>query len=73
MNADGSGVTNLTNHPASDGRPAWSPDGSRITFICNRNGNDEICVMNADGSGLTNLTNDPGDDGGLYIAWSPVP
>jgi Tol biopolymer transport system component len=32
MNADGSGVTQLTDAPGDDGWPAWSPDGSRIVF-----------------------------------------
>jgi len=32
MNADGSGQTNLTNHPVDDDYPAWSPDGTRIAF-----------------------------------------
>lgn len=28
MNADGSGLTNLTNNPAMDAAPSWSPDGT---------------------------------------------
>ena len=32
MNADGSGQTNLTNNPAFDFDPAWSPDGTKIAF-----------------------------------------
>jgi Tol biopolymer transport system component len=32
MNADGTGIRQLTDSPADDGWPAWSPDGSRIAF-----------------------------------------
>jgi len=39
-----------------------SPDGTRIAFQTDRDGNVEIYVMNADGSAETNLTNDPADD-----------
>ncbi|HEY6090822.1 MAG TPA: Ig-like domain-containing protein [Gemmatimonadales bacterium] len=46
---------------ASD--PAFSPDGSRIAFVSQRDGNAEIYVMNADGSGATRLSNDPQADG----------
>ena len=53
MNADGSGLTRLTNDPAFDTDPAWSPDGSQIAFHSLRDGNLEIYVMNADGSGVT--------------------
>src|SRR3990172_8415710 len=60
-NAD-SGPSNLTNNPASDGGPDWSPDGSRIAFHSNREGNLDIYVMNDDGSELTRLTDDAGDD-----------
>jgi TolB protein len=67
MNADGSGVRQLTN--GYDISPVWSPDGTRIAFSSNRDGNHEIYVMNADGSGQVNLTNNPGFDD--WAVWSP--
>jgi Tol biopolymer transport system component len=69
MNADGSGQTNLTNHPARDYVPSWSPDGALIAFASERDGNSEIYVMNADGGGQTNLTNNLAGD--VAPAWSP--
>jgi Tol biopolymer transport system component len=60
--AGGSGLTNLTNDPADDWAPAWSPDGTLMAFQTNRDGNWEIYTMAVDGSGATNLTNDPADD-----------
>src|SRR5207249_3275280 len=57
MNADGSGVTQLTSGDFVDDDPVWSPDGQRIAFHSTRDGGDEdIFVMNADGSGVTPLT-----------------
>ena len=49
--------------------PAWSPDGSRIAFTSNRDGNPEIYVMNRDGSGLRRMTNNPSID--VTPTWSP--
>lgn len=66
--SDGS-ITRLTDNPAADIQPAWSPDGGRLAFTTNRDGNNEIYLMNADGSNLINLTNNPGDD--QFAAWAP--
>ncbi|MFL6409018.1 MAG: TolB family protein [Nitrososphaeraceae archaeon] len=64
MNADGSGQTRLTDDPANDLSPSWSPDGEKISFSSNRdNGDNEIYVMNADdGSQKIRLTNNNAND-----------
>ena len=62
-------ATRLTVHDAWDASPAWSPDGRRIAFASDRDGNTEVYVMNADGSGVTRLTvNDAVDSS---PSWSP--
>jgi hypothetical protein len=35
--------------------PSWSPDGTKIVFHSNRNGNADIYTMNIDGSNLKQL------------------
>jgi Tol biopolymer transport system component len=69
INPDGSGLTNLTNDPASDTSPAWSPTKDRIAFSSLRLGNRDIYVMDADGSGLRRLTTNPGSD--AFPSWAP--
>jgi Tol biopolymer transport system component len=69
INADGSGLTNLTNDPARDqGSPTWSPDGTRIAFVQTPQGagSGDLSVMDADGTGMRSLGVD-----GLDPAWSP--
>lgn len=68
MSADGSNVQNLTNHPAVDLDPSWSPDGSRILFRSRRaeplggvsedESNERLYTIHPDGSALTELTTD---------------
>jgi TolB protein len=51
MNRDGSGVRRLTNHPAIDTTPTWSPAGNEIAFTSDRSGTPQIYVVSADGIG----------------------
>src|SRR4051794_38183664 len=60
-NPDGTGEVNLTNNPASDRFPAWSPDGTKIAFVSDRelypyDQYPDVWIMDADGSNLRRLT-----------------
>ncbi len=70
MNIDGTNVQRLTNKPGQEDKcPSFSPDDSRISYICTANGDMDIFVMNRDGSGVRNLTDDPGSD--RCPSWTP--
>ena len=69
MNSDGSNPVNLTNHPADDRGPTWSPSRKRIAFVSNRDGNEEIYVMNINGSESKRLTRNPESD--MSPSWAP--
>jgi serine/threonine protein kinase len=70
IRADGSDLRQLTNDPARDRTPCWSPDGSRILFASNRSGKYEAWTIRPDGIGLTQVTHLPDQDV-LYPFWSP--
>jgi TolB protein len=76
INADGTNERKLTD--GDDTNFSWSPDGTKIAFESNRNGNCEIYVVstgesahnkNPGGRIAQNLTNNPFDD--KYPVWSP--
>jgi Tol biopolymer transport system component len=62
MRSDGTGLKQLTDNRAQDQLPTWSPDGTKIAFTSERDGNPEIYVMKADGSSQTNLSRNAADD-----------
>ncbi len=59
----------LTDNDDQELDPVWSPDGQRIAFYSDRDGNHEIYVMDADGSNVTRLTDNNYDD--RSPVWSP--
>jgi len=78
MNLDRTGLVRLTNDPAPDSNPGWSPDGERIIFTRVVAGAGDLFVMNADGSSQTPLTSTPENehdgrfspDGGSIGYWN---
>ena len=60
----------LAENQAINTSQAWSPEGTRIAFETNRNGDFEIYTMNADGSAQTNLTIIPAAND-ISPNWSP--
>jgi len=63
MDPDGSNATRLTFNTASDSFPNLSPDGTKIVFQTNRDGNFEIYSMRSDGSNQIRLTDTPDLEG----------
>lgn len=72
MEPDGSSPVNLTNNPGDDFDPVWSPDGTKIAFVSNRdNGTEEggqfIYVMRTDGSDVSQISH---QNESQYPDWS---
>ena len=59
---------NLTRNSCADDEPDWAPDGERLAWSSDRDGDFEVYVMNADGGDVTQLTV---DGGALSPRWSP--
>lgn len=69
ISSDGTGRTQLTNHPKRDCCPLWSSDGRQIYFRSNRDGYIRYYVMNADGSDQQPVT--AAWSSGYGLDWSP--
>ena len=65
VNITGENLQQLTDHPARDVYPAWSPDGQWIAFQSDRDGEMAIYLMEADGANPKWLAN------GRRPEWSP--
>jgi Tol biopolymer transport system component len=71
INADGTGLKQLTQSPGSDFDPAWSPDGERIAFTSVRDGFRQIYTLDVDSLDVTLLTNTADSIENSQPAWSP--
>jgi Tol biopolymer transport system component len=71
MYNDGSRVENLTNYPADDGAPTWSPNGNFIAFSSNRVGDKTSAIFKIDlrSRQVTQLTSGESKDD--WPTWSP--
>lgn len=84
LNADGSGVRQITQFPANTPRfapggifpvmsgavtPAWSPDGEWIAFASNHEGNYDIYRVRPDGSDMARITTSSHPE--LSVGWGP--
>ncbi len=59
----------LTSGPGAHTEAAWSPDGSRIAFQREIDGDVDLCVVNAEGGEVRTLVDGPGH--AIHPCWSP--
>ena len=52
MDTNGHNKINLTEHPADDIQPTWSPTGEHILFVSDREGMHDLYLMEPDGSNV---------------------
>jgi TolB protein len=64
------GTVQVTDHPAPDYAPAWSPGGQRVAFVSERFGNKDVFIASIEpGASFQRLTKSPKDD--TDPAWAP--
>ncbi len=56
VNADGTGLRQLTSTPARNLHPRWSPDGREILFVSDRKDGEQVWVIPADGGESRQVT-----------------
>jgi len=62
VNADGTGLEQLTTHTADDYDPFWLPNGDEIAFVSDRGGSPQIFKVNADTGATTSALTSNGDN-----------
>ena len=77
---DGAGMKALTTDGTEETDPALSPDGKKVLYVGDADGDNEIYVINIDGSGRQQLTDNSDEDeapswspNGQRIAWASGP
>jgi TolB protein len=65
---DGTDIKPLTDTPGYDAEATVSPNGKKIVFTSERNGDLDVYSMDIDGRNLRRLTTDVGYDGGAFFS-----
>lgn len=65
---DGKNIKKLTNSPGYDAEATVSPDGKKIVFTSERDGDLELYSMDTNGRNIKRLTFEPGYDGGAFFS-----
>ncbi|HEV2688447.1 MAG TPA: hypothetical protein VGV35_07825, partial [Bryobacteraceae bacterium] len=69
VNEDSSGLRRLTDHPAREVYPRFSPDGQWIAFSSNREGNYDVYIVSPNGGKPKQLTFHSAED--MVVGWTP--
>ncbi|MEO6654984.1 MAG: hypothetical protein ABIO36_02790 [Pyrinomonadaceae bacterium] len=65
---DGKNIKHLTTSPGYDAEATISPNGKKIIFTSERDGDLELYSMDTHGKNVKRLTNEPGYDGGAFYS-----
>ncbi|MEM7101371.1 MAG: amidohydrolase family protein [Pseudomonadota bacterium] len=68
---EGGEASRITEGLAFDSQPSFSPDGTKIAFISDRSGNDEVWVLTLESEALTQLSKTNGRTEMASPSWSP--
>ena len=70
IQADGSGLVQVTDNETQEALPRWSPDGRQLAYIDDQFGTSALVVSNADGSNASRVATDLEATWG--VVWSPT-
>ncbi len=68
VNADGSGLRQLTSSPESEAQPVWSPEGQGLYFLSSRGGSRQVFRLPLDGGEAQAVTKLPLDVGAFALS-----
>jgi dipeptidyl aminopeptidase/acylaminoacyl peptidase/actin-like ATPase involved in cell morphogenesis len=69
IDTNGDGDRLVADDIVPDARATWSPDGTRLAFVSDKDGPSDVYILELATGKLSNLTDSPEDDGDP--AWSP--
>jgi tricorn protease len=69
VDRDGGDAKRLTSHEGTESFPHFSPDGSKVAFSAQYDGNTDVFVVNTEGGEPKRLTFHP--DGDIVQGWTP--